>query len=365
VKKLTERPAEEEVKRIACLACLEYPKTIMDPIHGCIQLTELEYNLLQLPPLNRLHHIHQLGLAYLVYPAAKTSRFEHSLGVLSLASKMIYQILGSSTLKELKEIFGLEANSENFAGNCYVLIQKVRLAALLHDIGHGPFSHVTEPILREVLNEKEIKEAKALFKCKKEKDIPIHEYFSYKMITDENSIVKRAIESYYQHKPYKITAKDVADLLIKEETGESNRILRKIISSQLDADRMDCLLRDSHATGLPFGLIDIDRIISNTFVAEYEGSYQLIVHERALRAVEDMLDARIKMYKSLYSHHLICALEELLKEAVKSMLHKEDLHYQKFLEGEVDDVFVLSKLREYQKKRYSKHSLIVAISQLA
>jgi HD superfamily phosphohydrolase len=355
---LNDKTVKESVNgEIISLPRLEYPKIITDPVHGCIQLTELEYTLLQLHALNRLHGIHHLGLAYLVYPAAKTSRFEHSLGVLHLANKMIYQILGSATLEELKEIFGLNPNSETFANDCYIIIQKVRLAALLHDIGHGPYSHVTEPILRKALRDEEIEEAKELFNCKEEKDIPAHEYFTYRMITDGKSPIRKVIESHYENKPHKINVKDVTDLLIKDEEKEDSiRILRKIISSQLDADRMDNLLRDSHATGVPFGLTDIDRVINNIFIDKYEGVYQLIVHERALRGVEDILDARIKMYKSVYSHHLVCALEELLKMAIESMVEEgelkpkyKDFRPENFLKGEIDDTFIYFKLREYQK----------------
>jgi HD superfamily phosphohydrolase len=365
-----EKQLKEEEEEIISLPRLKFPKTVMDPIHKCIQLTQLEHDLLQLPSLNRLHNIHQLGLAYLVYPAAKTSRFEHSLGVMSIASKMIYQILESATYEELKEVFSLDPSCKNFAKECRDLIQKVRLAALLHDVGHGPFSHVSELILREALEPDEIKEAMMLFNCNNERDIPVHEYFSYKMITSENSDIKNTIERYG------INAGDVADLLIKKETEkEGIRLLRKIISSQLDADRLDNLLRDSHATGVPFGLSDIDRVISNLFISGYKGKYEIVVHERALRGVEDIIDSRFKMYKSVYAHHMICGLEKLLRTAIESMIKEnfeglkyEDFRPERFLNGEVDDIFIFSKLKKYQKnhpeykgffdRRYAPISLI-------
>lgn len=338
---------EEE---IISLPRLKFSKTIIDPVHGCIQLTQLEYQILQLPSLNRLHNVHQLGLAYLVYPAGKTSRFEHSLGVMNIASKMVYQILESATREELKDIFNINPDPENFMKDCSLLIQKVRLAALLHDIGHGPFSHATESFLRKTLKDEEIEEAKLLFNCEKSEDIPAHEYFTYKMITDENSSIRKILESSEIK-----NAEEIANLLVKKETNrEDVRILRKIISSQLDADRMDNLLRDSHATGVPFGLSDIDRVIHNLFITKYKGRYELVVHERALRGVEDIIDARFKMNKSVYTHHLVSALEELLRETIDSMIKKgqiklEDFRPEKFLDGETDDVFIYFKLREFQK----------------
>ena len=350
---------------------LFFSKIIRDYIHGYIQLTMLEYKLIQLPALNRLHHIKQLTTAYLVYPCAKASRFEHSLGVMHIASRMIYQVLQSATPEELKELFDLNPRaSTKFIKGCRQLIQKVRLAALLHDIGHGPYSHATEHILQKALDGGELDNASELFNCKKE-DVPIHEYFSYKMIASDQSEIKNIIES-----SSKIKAEETADLLIGRKSNsisdEGVAVIKKLISSQLDADRMDYLLRDAYATGAIFGLTDIDRVIMNLCLRkDKQGKYELAVHERALMSIEDIMDARFKMYKWVYNHHLIVALDRLLITALESMINDkiltyQDFHWNAFLEGKTDENHIRTKLIEYQKiqfkglidRRYAPTSLL-------
>jgi HD superfamily phosphohydrolase len=336
---------------------LPFSKIIRDCIHGYIQLTPIEYKLIQLPALNRLHNIKQLSTAYMVYPCAKGSRFEHSLGVMHIASRMINQVLGSTSPEELKKIFDLNvrAPTKFRIGYCD-LIQKVRLAALLHDIGHGPFSHLSEEILHKAVDKEEAKEAIELFNCEEEK-ISFHEYFSYKMITSDSSKIKKIIEE-----STKIKAIDIGNLLIGKNSesisDEGTGIVKKLISSQLDADRMDYLLRDAHSTGVTFGQLDIDRVIMNLCLRKDKTKkYEIAVHERALMNIEDIIDARFKMYKWVYNHHLIVALNRLLLNALESMIESKELalkdfHWTAFLHGKTDENFIQAKLIEYQKSEF-------------
>jgi len=281
------------------LPSLKFSKITKDCIHGYIQLTELEFRLIQLPAFNRLHFIKQNSTAYLTYPCAKETRFEHSLGVMHIASRMINQILKTSTPEIFEDVFNFRVTDSEFKTKCCNLIQKVRLAGLLHDVGHGPFSHASEKILTESLTDEDEQEALELFKCKNRKEIPAHEFFSYKMITDENSDIKKTID---QHS--KISPIDIATLLIKNNPDEHNRILKKIISSQLDSDRLDYLLRDANSTGVLFGKIDIDRVLMNLQIRkDSQRKYEIAIDECALASIEDIFDARFKMHKWVYNHH--------------------------------------------------------------
>jgi len=150
-------------------------KIIGDPIHGYIPLTNLEYDLLQLPAMNRLHHIHQTAMAYLIFPGSVTTRFSHVVGASYIGDKICCQLL--STLEKdgyFTELFPELPDAE-------FIVKAVRLACLFHDIGHGPFSHSAEDAMYKVTKDKnseEIDLAKDLFLSEgKVEDVPIHEFF--------------------------------------------------------------------------------------------------------------------------------------------------------------------------------------------
>jgi hypothetical protein len=129
-------------------------------------------------------------------------------------------------------------------------------------------------------------------------------------------------------------------------------ILRKIISSQLDADRMDYLRRDAYLTGVPYGNVDVDRVVMNLRIRRDKvGQYEIAIHERGLAAVEDMLDARYKMYKWLYSHHMVVALDELLRQTLISLVGSKKLSLKEFGwrvfgKGSMSDSIVLSIINQ-------------------
>lgn len=336
---------------------IEMNQIIGDPIHGYIPLTKLEYNLLQLPVMNRLHYINQTAMAYLVFPGSVTTRFTHVVGAAHLGGKIITQLL--STIKkdgDFTELFPKVSSPE-------FIVKAVRLACLFHDVGHGPFSHAAEEAMLRVTKEhhsEEITEAVRLFGGEPE-SIPIHEFFSHMLIM--NSEISDTI--------IQIENQDlrdfVAELLVKSEEGRfatSNKIgfhlIRNVVSSQLDADRLDYLLRDSMMSGVKFGLIDVDRIIRNMAIFKTtKGKYKLALHERAIGNIEDMLDARYKMYRYFYNHHTVVVLNELIKTAIDMMVEDRDVakqfHWTSYKDGNSTDEFILSKLRERMgDKKYEK-----------
>lgn len=337
---------------------LNTPKVIGDPIHGYIRLTDLEYDLLQLPTMNRLHHVHQTAAAYLTFPGSVTTRFSHVVGALEVGGEIIEIIM-----QQLKE----EDFAKLFPGGPKVefLVKAVRLACLFHDVGHGPFSHSAEEAMLKVVQKhhsSEIEEAKKLFKETNEEKIPIHEYYTYKLIT--NNEISEEILSHENDELRDF----VADLVVKSETSPVSKgnpqgynILRKIVSSQLDADRMDYLLRDSLMSGVQFGQVDIDRIIQNIAIAKNkEGAYQLAIHERALGNIEEMLDARFKMYRYFYNHHTVVVTNELLRFAIDELIEEDKeiaelFHWSSYVNGYSTDEHILDLLRTHvHKENYLK-----------
>ena len=199
---------------------------------------------------------------------------------------------------------------------------------------------------------------------KPEKDLPIHEYFSYKIVTES-----KIADTIAKSAGNKDMVKFASNLLAKTQDAEFQeqysgfKLLMQLVSSQLDADRMDYLLRDSMMSGVKFGLVDVDRIIKNMrILRDSAGKYQIAFHERAIGAIEDMLDARFKMYRWFYSHNTVVVINDLIERAIDMMTAKDEelaklCHWSSYESGNSTDDYVLSKiyenqqLPEYQKVR--------------
>ncbi|MGI0074161.1 MAG: HD domain-containing protein [Nitrosotalea sp.] len=337
---------------------LSLPKIIGDPVHGPIPLTTLEYDLLQLPTLNRLHYVKQTATAYLTFPGSVTTRFSHVIGALHVGHQIITQLIQNTSDDYYDELF--KKSKKEF------IIKSVRLACLFHDIGHGPFSHSAERAMLEVTklyHKKEISEAKKLF-MEDEDDIPIHEFFSYKLVNSGE--IAKTIKQHSQGGENLL--KSISSLLVKapityaKKYPQGYSILRKIISSQLDADRMDYLLRDSLMSGVQFGRTDITRIINNMSIVKRKrpGKFEIAIHARALGNVEDMLDARFKMYKWFYQHHAVTATNALIRRAIERIIHEREeiaelFHWTSYAEGKSTDENVLSIIKKFVSRKSSYH----------
>jgi hypothetical protein len=242
------------------------PKLFRDPAHDIISFNLDEpvdrglFELLSAPEMQRLRRIRQLGMSFLVYPGAEHSRFCHSLGVCHLARRMYAQLFPRC-----------EDESRRFVATA---------SALLHDLGHGAFSHVMERITGVH-----------------------HERITRDAILDPRGNIKPILDSFGAD-----FATRVVDCLEKRGPGT----LSAIVSSQLDADRMDYLLRDRLATGVKIGTYDAERIIC---MLEFDPDY-VMVNERAMEAVEGYLLARFHMYKQVYLHKATRSAERMLAAAV-------------------------------------------------
>jgi len=232
-------------------------KVIRDPIHDYIELDELALALIETPQMQRLRRIRQLGFSNLVYPGANHTRFEHSLGVYHLAKHLVKQV---------------DEQQRN----------ELLAAALLHDIGHGPFSHATEDLILR-------------YTRKSHEDI---EEFLRKGEISE--ILKE-----YSLSPSAIAAH------IRGDTDPG-----QIIHSEIDVDRMDYLVRDAHYTGVAFGLIDHVRLIHELKFNEN----RLVLNIGGLQAAESLLVSRFLMHPTVYFHHVSRIAESMCENAAQYMI---------------------------------------------
>ncbi|UCE81107.1 MAG: HD domain-containing protein [Methanobacteriota archaeon] len=276
-------------------------KVIRDSIHGSVRVGSPYLPLIESNELQRLHGIHQLGLASLVYPGANHTRLEHSLGAFAVAGRM------STSLQ-------LEEDEEAL----------VRCAALLHDIGHLPYSHTFEMVLHERFGIDHVEISKRLIMGD---DSVVSE--------DERRALGEEIRAVDSLERQGIEPKVVAALLSgsaetqleqltlnghKEQAHfNGRRYLGQMISGPVDVDQLDYLTRDAHYTGVAYGVIDVDRLLDT--VGVFNGD--LVVEKGGASAVEGMLVARALMFSTVYFHKTIRIAELMLAKAVELLDSRE------------------------------------------
>ncbi len=273
---------------------------IRDPIHGFIVLNEWERDIVDHWVFQRLRRIRQLGMTDMVYPGAMHTRFEHSLGVMHVATQMFDRIATRRKEFLIKELNYDEAGLSRDR----VL---VRLAALLHDVGHAPFSHAGEGLMQT--NPHTNKPYK-------------HENYSAAAVLH---LMQDVIENHPFNQNYNLKAQDVADFLNGSSRLGRSLLWRDLISSQLDADRADYLLRDSHHIGVAYGKYDLDRILVTLTVAMNPETQApvLAVEEGGEHAAEALILARYMLFTQVYFQHTRRAFDIHSVEAVKALLKSE------------------------------------------
>jgi len=285
---------------------LKFVGEIRDPVHGYIPMTAVERDLIDTRTVQRLRRLKQLSGAYFTYPGAEHSRFLHSLGVMHVAAM----------IAERFEEHGYITESE---------CQKVRIAGLLHDVGHGPFSHMYEEVLDKYRHMTHEDVGEWLIREGELKDILTSHGFS----------------------PEELSRLSVGKL----ETSEK-AFLNQIVASQFDADIMDYLVRDSHFAGAEYGNIDIQRLIKSLDVVEGK----LAVDVTALYALEAFVIARYEMFKAVYFHRTVRAAEVMIIRAMDYA--NEFLGFTAFKSPEeflsLDDHSVVQRLRSIKDPK-EKH----------
>jgi hypothetical protein len=285
----------EKVSLVDGESILEYlggnVKTIQDPVHDAIQLPEVAVRLVDTPEFQRLRRVSQLGFTNLVYPGANHTRFEHSLGVFHVALKLLEKLEADAHLKA-----------------------EIALSALLHDICHTPFSHSGERILREYLNIGH-ERIDILLKGSEVEDILNSEGFSLKRIA-------------------------------KHISGGSGF---EVVSGDIDSDRMDYLVRDSHYTGVAYGVFDISRLITTIYFLDGK----LIISEKGLRSAESLLISRFMMYPTVYYHHVCRIARKMYERALESAI--EVINPERLVR--MDDYSAIAEIRnstEYAREMVNR-----------
>ena len=274
---------------------------IKDPIYGYIRLSDVEKTIIDTLAVQRLRRIRQLAGAEYVYPAANHTRFEHVLGTMYLAG-VVAENLPVNLSKEER--------------------QKVRLAALLHDVGHAPFSHLFEPLLVKYLNRN-------------------HEAVSTWIIAD--SALTDVISSLG------FDPKELSELAVGKLSRTDKPFLNQIISSSFDVDKMDFIVRDSYHTGAGYGSVDVFRLIYTMDVVHGN----LAADITALPTLESLILARLESFRAIYFHRACRAVQIMLLKALENA--KEDLEILKVKTAdeylEWDDYGIWSKLHTNPRSR--------------
>jgi hypothetical protein len=262
------------------------PKLIRDPLWNTIALDPTAVRIVDTPEFQRLRYIRQLGLAHLVYPGATHTRFDHALGVYHLTV---------TALRQLRERGGVPPDAWEGA-------DLIPYAALLHDIGHYAFSHALEELEGD--------------------QIPAdHEEVSRRFFA--SAAIGRALEPL---------GPDAPETIQEVVRGESGLPLRGLVSGSLDLDKMEYLRRDAMFCGVPYGEVDVDRLLQGLVLLPdpETGRWEVGVHEKAVAALESLLFAKYQMFRNVYWHHGVRAATALYKrivdEAVRTgLLDPEEL----------------------------------------
>ena len=277
---------------------MKFDMEINDPIHGFIGVTELETKIINSEPYQRLRRIKQLSGAHYVYPAAEHTRFGHCIGAMYLSG-----LTGKRLLGQLG--FGED------------VLQEVRLAGLLHDIGHGPFSHVfEEPLIeRQGKNHEDVTEW-----IIRESEIGD--------IIEDGGISKNRI----------------ANLVRGRRIKKMDSVVSGIAAGQVDADKMDYLIRDSFYCGVNYGLVDIHRLINSMEISQ---DYEIHFDLAARGALESFIVARYEMFLNVYYHKTVRSVEVMLIKLITAADRVLDLTGFKTPEEflALDDMSLVSRIR--------------------
>ena len=308
---------------------------ICDPLYGYIYFDKTIQSLIELPVFQRLRSIQQLGFSQYAFPSGVGNRFTHSLGCSYLAGNAFDTIFNKDSSKSLPL---KDSKKQEFK-------KVLQIAALLHDIGHGPLSHSSECLMPEL---KDL-ETQKYFKSRPNRQVSRHEDYSIKMIMET--------EIFDILKKENIEPQFVAQLIHQELSRDEDffkdnginylPLLKQIISSELDVDRMDYLHRDSISCGVRYGLIDFAWLLTHFDSYIKNNEVFLSIDSKALYTIESFMLGRQHMRVIVYFHHKAAIYNEMLKKYAKTSKWRLPTKINKY--SHFIDSHLMDKLREDSK----------------
>lgn len=307
---------------------------VRDPVHGSIHILDEERPIITAEFFQRLRGIKQLGFSEYVFPGATHSRFLHSIGVMHIGSKAFDSLfkdkIQHNDFQRLKETF--------------------KLACLLHDIGHAPLSHSTESVMPQLFDLKIPTEF-----------LSSQDQLTNRQATHEDYTIKSIADSSFSEsfkmveEKFGVQRSCVADLIVGKTSRESYftieginyfPILHQLVSSELDCDRMDYLLRDSYFCGVSYGSYDLDWLLDNLEACYLDDTAYLGISERAVVTFDDFLLSRYHMFIMVYFHYRSVCLEQLLFKYFESspLEYSIPADIEKYVEH--DDHYLMKIMRK-------------------
>lgn len=360
---------------------------ISDTIHGSVKLNYLEKQVISTQIFNRLHNIYQNSTVYLTFPTNRTKRFEHSIGTMWLCGRIFQESISNSdghtldeffknieciidnefnkdNLKKYEDKYRSKLGDRNLSESCLkkykelnisqeynsfiprnvdnkyksiyvILFQAIRISALLHDVGHPPFSHIAEFALNDVWKTiNEIDEKDRTERQKKYIDC-MQEYFSTDQDLHEqigNKITEKVLDDIieniqpkdqrnqevFQAQLFKAIVSEVTSAILQEKHKSFGEIHR-IIDGTLDGDRLDYVSRDPINSGLNVGTIEYDRIITSMRLIKEEDSFIFCPSSKIIDSIEDFFNRRWRMYRQIIHHHRVIKTDYLLESCIKEL----------------------------------------------
>lgn len=268
-------------------------KRISDPIHGSIGLSPLESKIINTKVFQRLRNIKQLGLAHYVFPGADYSRFAHSIGVCHVTGRILSALIQN----------GADISDPD--------CQRYRLAALLHDIGHYPFSHTMEEPIKDFYGSSLLKTS-----SQSTKDDGQIKFFMHERVGKEILLNDSELNSLLENASF--APGDISSIINREKPPK----FANLISSDLDADRIDYIMRTAHHSGLPYGSIDLEYLLSQM---NLDSNGRICLTKKAIRTADHFLLSRYFDYKQVTFHKTIAGLEMILKDVLEVLFEKRKI----------------------------------------